>query len=147
MKIVSRNSEARLYEKAKMMEEHPHASWRCLHLRLAEHYQYLRHHDALSAITQQLESSDGFMYFCHDGDILILFQGALRPVLGTLGERIDGLKPEQLLHPTKDSPFLLLDLGTQWQEFYRICQAKYWQIFPEAAAFTPYREPQQAQFS
>ena len=125
MKIFDRNSEFHLYEMAKTLRGQPHASWRCIHMRLSDRYSYLlKNHFMASMVTQRLTDAEGYIYLCGDGDVIILFQGQLRHVLGRLGAHVDGLKHEQLLKVSDENPFLIYDLGSQWEHFYYLCRTK-----------------------
>lgn len=127
MKILHRNANAQLFEKAHSLEG-AHNSWRSIHLHMAskrERYsQMLRTYFIVRGLTETLADNDGYIYLCNDGDIFILFQGALRPVLAKLSHYFGDIDLSQAVEKPQNSFFTIFDLSKDWQEFLNLCFAK-----------------------
>ncbi len=127
MKVLSRNAASLMFEKVKSLGKH-HNSWRSIYLNLSgkpERLSRMLHTNFIvKAITSLLADDDGYIYLCDDGDIFILFQGAVRPVIARLSNHFAGLKPEQGWERPGDDLFTIFDLSTQWRPFLGLCKAK-----------------------
>lgn len=127
MHVLNHNAPALLLEKSRSLGERYH-SWRCIHISLSDlRGQYsgtVLRHFVIEAIIDILENNDGTIYVCDDGDLFILFQGALKPVLARLGSHIDGILPSRLEEQPEDPLFTIFDLSRHWPLFLRLCAAK-----------------------
>ncbi|MGE0754283.1 MAG: hypothetical protein AB7L92_03885 [Alphaproteobacteria bacterium] len=145
MQVINTNAHAILFEKANHLQKNPHSSWRCIYINLSAHR--LRHNRTLlanfigKAVKRILEDSEGHIFMCQDGDIFILFQGMLRPMLEKLGEHFDGMTLDDQGQPV-DPLFTILDLSSDWDVFYHLCLSKSRQYAPvwqkTASAKVPY---------
>lgn len=148
MKTFSLNAMERLYKKVKWLDQQPHSTWRCIYINLSStdgrHNLTLREHFLEAALIELLSEHDGSMYFCEDGDIFILFQGQLKPVLKKLVGHFDGLLADQSGKQPVDELFTIFDLGKYWELFHTLCKAKYIKaiaLSPEDPIdFTHYRQ-------
>ncbi len=144
MKTLNRNAAAMLFEKARELGDESHSSWRCIYINLSayrlRHSHMLLKHFVGRAITELLADADGYVYMCNDGDIFILFQGALKPIVNKLGEHFGDLSMGDDGQPA-DSAFTILDLSRDWQVFFNLCAAKsrqqapLWQEMPVAFSY------------
>jgi acylphosphatase len=129
MKTVTRNAVFQLYEKTETLGQQPHDSWRCIYLKLSdkqERYNHeLRTNFIARAITDLLSNIDGYIYFCDDGDIFILFQGTMKKVVEKLSTHFADINPQQLRGQASNSIFSLFDLSKHWQGFHQVCETKY----------------------
>ena len=129
MKISSHNASAMLYEKAKSLGRDNHDSWRCIYLNMsdrpARYNDSLHRHFVVKALEDLLEDLDGHVYICEDGDIFILFQWAIRPIVRRLGSHFSELAPMPFTQDPGDNTFSIFDLSRHWGVFFRLCQAKY----------------------
>ncbi len=135
MKILNRNAAEQLFEKVKSLAHQPHNSWRCIYLSLADKQDRLNAGRRAQLVSQTLvellEGADGYVYLCDDGDIFILFQGPLKPVMAKLSNHFEELKPRPLWEkPAVDNPFTIFDLSKYWQVFFNLCRAKSLQAVP-----------------
>lgn len=127
MKIFDRNATALLFEKSNDIG-HKRGAWRCIYLGMADkaerHNRTLRVHFIVAALTDLLAGLDGYIYLCADGDVVILFEGALKPVAERLGGHFEDFNIALL---GGASPFSIFDLSLNddWQEFSRKCRDKY----------------------
>lgn len=133
MQIIDNNAHAILFEKASYLQKNPHNSWRCIYINLSayrlRHNRMLLKHFIGKAVSKILEESDGHIFMCQDGDIFIMFQGMLKPMLDKLSEHFDGLQLDDYGQPS-DTMFTILDLSTDWDVFYHLCLSKSRQLAP-----------------
>jgi hypothetical protein len=131
MKIFRHNAASVLFEKLRSLEEPTaHNAWRCLYVSPApKPNRELYRHFIVSAVTELLEDTDGFIYLCDEGDIFILFEGAVRPVLEKLSGHFGGLTLKPGGQP-EDPHFTIFDLSRHWQAFYRLSKARFLQTIP-----------------
>lgn len=129
MKILDHQAAHVLFEQVKGMEGQSHDIWRCIYLNLAnkrsEFNPDLRAHFFLDNLERLLEDEEGEVFLCNDGDIFILFRGALRPVVHKLATHFKGLMPEPLWKQPDDDLYTIFDLSKYWQLFYSLCHAKF----------------------
>ncbi len=134
MKLITQNTEAILFEKAKAMATQ-HDSWRCLYINFSDNReQYsegLRTHVVTNILKDLLESEDGYVYLCGDGDVFILFQGKISVVLDRLGETFRGLAGGHGTAQPEDELYTIFDLSRHWQIFFTLCKNKAAQAAPE----------------
>ncbi len=134
MKVYSENAESLLFERVKELHRLPHNSWRCIYFNLSGQRSAVssdvRAHFIVSAVTEMLADDDGYIYLCDDGDIFVLFKGALTPIVRKLASRFDGIRPERLWEQPDDRLFTIFDLSRYWQIFYKLCQAKFIRAVP-----------------
>ena len=133
MKILDRNAGEQLFEKAKSLAQQPHNSWRCIYLNLDRDQRLnagRRARFVIPTLTALLENVDGYIYLCDDGDIFILFQGAVRPVMARLSSHFADLKPWPLWEEPSNGPFTVFDLSRYWPAFFNLCQAKSLRVAP-----------------
>lgn len=127
MKIHCRNASAQLFEKAHALAP-KHNSWRCIMLTFSgarEHYsQTLRTYFIVKGLIEALGDEDGHIYLCSDGDICILFQGALRPVLSRLAHYFGDIDLSRATQARRDQFLTVFDLSTDWDDFMNFCFAK-----------------------
>jgi len=127
MKILHRNASARLFEKVHSLES-AHNSWRSIHLNLSskrERYsQMLRTYFIIKGLTETLSDHDGYIYLCSDGDIFILFQGALRPVIAKLSHYFGDIDLSHAVEKSGDDFLTVYDLSKDWSDFLNVCFAK-----------------------
>lgn len=131
MKLLAHNGIIQLFEKVRSLEEEPHDSWRCIHISLSDQGKYnaaLRTYFFVKPITELLADHDGFIYVCEDGDIFILFQGLLQPVLDGLNEHFADMQAERSKEAQAKSLFTVFDLSRYWREFFRLCETKSRQV-------------------
>lgn len=150
MKLLNHNAPALLLEKAKSLGDRPQ-SWRCIHIGLSEIEQqyssYVIRHFVIEAIAVLLGNDEGYVYVCDDGDVFILFQGALKPVLSRLSSHFDGMWPPQLDDQPEDNLFTIFDLGRHYTLFLRFCTAKAKQAGQERSRpQIQFRQPRRAEF-
>jgi hypothetical protein len=133
MKVYNENAESLLFERVKELRG-AHNSWRCIYFNPSGNKGSVsadvRSHFIISAITELLSDDEGYVYLCDDGDIFILFQGALTPIVKKLARRFDGIRPEKLWEQPEDSLFTIFDLSRYWNIFYKLCQAKFAHAIP-----------------
>lgn len=126
MKLHQYNAAAILFEKTSSIREE-HDSWRAIHISLSkasERYnRTLRQHFIARGVTEALAVEDGYIYLCNDGDVFILFQGRMNPILKKLALIFEDIQTINH-HRHRRNPFTLYDLSTDWQSFYDICFAK-----------------------
>jgi hypothetical protein len=132
MKTLKNNAASMLYEKAKSIGKERPDSWRCIHLKCpsTEQNQPLRSSFVLRIASDLLADEDGYIYHCSDGDIFILFQGALMPILRKLGGKFDDFRHERLDNVMEQEHIGIFDLRMQWPDFYEICYNKALKNFP-----------------
>lgn len=127
MKVINRNAVNLLFEKAESLGQEPHESWRCIffdfHDKPEKHNQSLYINFVVKPIIDILNDSAGYIYICDDGDIFVLFQGALKPVMLKLSEHFGDIKPD--VKNQNGDLFKIYDLDKHWNNFYNICEAKY----------------------
>jgi hypothetical protein len=128
MQIIKRHAGAKLFDRACLLGHENTDIWRCLYIRLAAQgplSQSLRINFVERSIEEALADLEGQVFFCEDGDIFILFKGAVRPVAARLSLYFDEVKPEMDTAQPSDELFTFLDLGMYWQVFMDLCRAKY----------------------
>ena len=141
MKLISRNAASQLFAKAHSLREQ-HTSWRCIYLRLADrrgvYSQQLIRHFFIEPINDMLEEYEGSIYLCEDGDIVILFQGLLAPVLDRFAIHFGDLNADDI--DSGSNPlFNILDLSVGWLDFSTYCGAKLQgRLHKPTAAFAVY---------
>lgn len=127
MRIYHRNASALLFEKVHSLEN-SHNSWRCIHLNLSskrEHYsQMLRTYFIIKGLTETLSDNEGYIYLCSDGDIFILFQGILRPVMAKLAHYFGDIDLSHAVERSSDNFFTVYDLSKDWSSFLNLCFTK-----------------------
>lgn len=127
MRIIHRNASALLFEKVSALGQ-MHHSWRCIYINLAgrrmRHREMLHTYFIIKGIADILADDEGYVYLCKDGDIFILFQGLVRPILGKLAAHFGDLEPGAALERKEDAPFLLYDLSKDWRVFLSLCRTK-----------------------
>jgi hypothetical protein len=142
MKLIHINAASILFEKVESLEEEDaRHSWRCVYLRLSDKQERfnreLRTHFVNRAIVEMLAGDDGYIYFCDDGDIFILFEGALKPLAEKLSHHFGDLDPEQLRGEAESGMFTFFDLSKHWQGFYNVCRQKAHRILPPSERLAP----------
>ncbi|MDX1975967.1 MAG: hypothetical protein SFT92_09900 [Rickettsiales bacterium] len=143
MKLLHRNATIQLFEKAKELDAKPHDSWRCVYFNLAhQHGTYktdLVMNFIVNPIARLLEDMDGYIYLCNDGDLFILFQGPVRPVINKLEYHFGNIDMTQALEDYQQHLYSVIDLGRYWELFYSLCEAKARQIIrPDVAMLRGY---------
>lgn len=125
MNILYQNATERLLEKIKSLGMGPCGSWRCIHIHLSdkpERYNHgLRAHFVARGLIDRLADADGYMYLCDDGDIFLLFQGPVKPVVTKLSEHFDDIAPDLSNERSQESRFAVYDLGIEWEPLYLLC--------------------------
>jgi hypothetical protein len=132
MKLLDHKAATHLFKHVQELEESSHDIWRCIYLNLASKKAKcnpeLRAHFVVDYLEEELVDADGEIFICDDGDIFILFKGALRPIVTRLGSHIKDFKPELLWEQPRDELFTIFDLSKYWALFFRLCKAKYQQL-------------------
>lgn len=127
MKVINHNAPNLLFEKVEELAQEPHESWRCVYFKYADKPEKNNHalyaNFVVNPIINMFEDSSGYIYLCDDGDIFILFQGALRPAIVRLGTHFGDIDPEHFRQPSDTTS--AFDLGRQWDNFYELCEDKY----------------------
>jgi len=128
MKIINHNAVNVLFERAEELGQEPHESWRCVYFKFADKPEKNNHalysNFVVNPIISMLEGSSGHIYLCNDGDIFILFQGTLKPIVNKLSSHFGDIDPDHI-REFDDTMFSVFDLGKQWDEFYELCETKY----------------------
>ena len=127
MKLFYRNAAATLFEKVHSLSDY-HNSWRCIHLKLSrkrERYnQQLLIYFVIKGIAEILANDDGYIYLCRDGDIFILFQGLMGPVLDKLGDHFADIDPDNAPDEAGSRFMTIYDLSRDWNLFFNLCYTK-----------------------
>ncbi len=126
MKILKSNTETILYEKAKSLRSERLDIWRCIHIEASDTADSTRttpnHAHFTGRITSDLLSNeDGYIYLCDDGDIFILFKGALTPILRKLSVYFEDFRPDRVMSAQHITVF---DLGQNWDPFFDLCKTR-----------------------
>jgi hypothetical protein len=133
MQLINHNAIQHLYEMAESLANEPHESWQCIYLRLRSNHAYLAQDLYQSFIVHPLnrllEPYQGNIYFCSDGDIFILFQGTMKPVMQKLEGHFGDTAPHSLPGQAGNNLLQLFSfaLGKKWEGFYMLCESKYLQ--------------------
>jgi hypothetical protein len=129
MKIINHDATNLLFEKAEELGQEPHESWKCIHFKLSERPERSNHalytNFIVSPIVSLLNSNSGYVYLCDDGDIIILFQVALKPVISKLGTHFGEIDPEHI-KDSDDNMLEVFDLSKEWKKFHQLCESKYY---------------------
>lgn len=143
MKVFATNVAALLVERLEALEEMDHHGWRCIYLQLYDKHErfnaMLRNNFINRAIVDILSKDEGYIYFCEDGDIIVLFEGALKPIVARLSNHFGDLNPNQLRGQGNDSLFSFFDLSKHWEGFVELCREKAVRILParEKLSYVP----------
>jgi len=141
MKTFTTNAVALLMERAEILEEEDHHSWRCVYLQLHDKQErfneMLRVNFINRAIIDLLARDEGYIYFCDDGDIIILFEGALKPIVARLSSHFGDLDPDQLRGQSNDNLFSFFDLSKHWEGFAQLCHEKAIRAVPAHERLAP----------
>lgn len=122
MKIFRRNTESILYEKVKSLRTERSHVWRCIHIELRYNKERPEKlHFTGRVACELLANEDGFIFLCNDGDIFILFKGALRPILRRLSVYFEDFHPDSIRHASNINVF---DLGHDWETFFELCRRR-----------------------
>jgi hypothetical protein len=123
MKILKHDSDSILYEKVKSLRSERTDIWRCIHISLAEQMADKPDHIHFSGriASQLLANDDGYIFLCDDGDIFILFKGALMPVLRRLSVYFEDFHPDRI---AKARNITVFDLGQNWKPFFELCRSR-----------------------
>jgi hypothetical protein len=128
MRVFDTNAAAMLMDRCEMLEEKDHHSWRCIYVRLHDKEErfntMLRVNFINRAIVDIMNKDEGYIYFCDDGDIIVLFEGALKPVITRLGRHFGDLDADQLRGQPQDNLFSFFDLSKHWEGFADLCRRK-----------------------
>ena len=123
MKIHTRNTESIMFEKVKSLRSERPDIWRCIHMEhatMAERPNQQPHFSG-RIISDLLSEEDGYIYLCDDGDVFILFKGALMPILRKLSVYFEDFKPDRV----READYItVFDLGMSWQPFFELCKGK-----------------------
>ncbi len=129
MKVLYNNAVMQLFEKAEVLSQEPHDSWRCVYVKLSSSHEKRNHalysNFIVGAIKSLLIKIEGYIYLCDDGDIFILFQGALKPIIKKLSSHFGDLDEQNMEGYPRNNPFILFDLSKHWDDFYYLCETKY----------------------
>ncbi len=126
MRLYNQNAEALLLAKAKSIQEQPN-SWRAIYLdftsRKDPYSEGLRSYAVTNILKDLLESEDGYVYLCADGDVFILFQGKVSDIMNRLGEHFQGLG-DGTTSSADEAIYTVFDLSMQWDHFFTLCERK-----------------------
>lgn len=129
MKIINHDSVNLLFDKAEELSQEPHESWKCIYFKLSDRPERNNHalysNFIVSPIVNLLANHNGYVYLCDDGDILILFQGVLKPIVGKLATHFGEIDPVHAKE-SDDSMVEIFDLSKEWKAFHRLCETKYY---------------------
>lgn len=120
MKLLNYNADLQLFERMKSLENEPHDSWRAIHISLSGREGYtapLRLHFFVQPLRDMLADHDGYIYVLESGDIIVLFQGQLKPVIEMLNARFSDIADAE-----EEDMFTVYDLSLYWQMFYDLCE-------------------------
>ena len=127
MKLFSRNAEKLLNEKVASIAD-SHDSWRCIYINLCngnnELDKSLRTAIVTSIIKDLMGPDEGSIYLCDDGDVFVLFQGQVTPVLARLGSHLGNLKLGADAAYSEDEQYTVFDLSKHWDTFKVTCAGK-----------------------
>lgn len=135
MKLYNRSGESFLYERIKSFGHVPEG-WRAIHFNFdkldAQYQEGVRSHVVVNIIKDLLRAEEGLAYLCESGDVFLLFQGPVQPVLDKLGEYVAGLVPDlrrmvRGIAQNEDQFCTIYDLGFSWKVFSDLCAEKYQQ--------------------
>ena len=126
MKILHENATSILLERVKALEPATHcSSWRCIHIALSnkpERFNHgLRAYFVARALIRRLRDHDGYLFLCDDGDIFLLFQGPMKPVLKKLEPHFHDIETDLAGDDDGENRFSVYDLGTDWLNLYTLC--------------------------
>src|SRR6201996_8738928 len=100
MKVFTHNAAGLMFEKVESLEQELHRGWRCIYMKMNDKQErfnaMLRTNFINRAVVDLLAREEGYIYFCDDGDIFILFEGALKPIAAKLASHFGDLDPAQL---------------------------------------------------
>jgi hypothetical protein len=126
MKIFDKHATFYLMEKMYSLR-HFHSSWRVLHLQLSNRSERfnrtMRTHFILKGLRHLLGDEDGYIYLCEDGDIIILFEGRMAPLLRKLSQYFADIDA-QFATETLGHYFTTYDLSKDWERFSHMCHMK-----------------------
>jgi hypothetical protein len=129
MKMVNKYAEVQLFTKADALSQQFHETWRCIHINLAGKKNRVnagaRKNFVTGALNELLSSKDGTIYVCDDGDVFVLFQGQLSPVMKILSGHFGELEASAQHPQAATGPFTVFDLSRQFQEFFTLCENKH----------------------
>src|SRR5665213_2612048 len=137
MKVLNDHAVIPLFEKAKSLEETDHHAWRCIYIQLRGQHNHMRTQSINTTVGDLLEGAEGYIYFCADGDVFILFEGALRPVLARLGTHFADLDPNTFWKRPTEGLFTVFDLSKHFQAFLDLCETKYVQTIAMPESLRP----------
>jgi len=126
MKIFDHHATLFLLEKLNSIR-YFHSSWRSIHLQMSgkkERYnRTMRIHFILKGFQNLLAEDEGYVYLCEDGDIIILFEGRVTPMIKKLARYFGDLDAEYG-SDTLDHFFRTYDLSKDWGAFSHMCHIK-----------------------
>ncbi len=131
MQLINSNAIQKLFENAELLANQPHDSWRCIYLKLRDQGDKSRPELYTSFIkqflTNLLSSHKGHVYICRDGDIFIVFQGAMKPLVEKLEHHLGGFDSHEISGHAEGSLFRIFefDLSRNWDNFYKLCERKF----------------------
>ena len=129
MKIINHNTVSLLFERADALGQEPHESWRCIYFKCPykkeHHNKGLYENFIVNPVINLLADISGYIYLVDDGDIFILFQGALKPVTSKLSAHFGDLDPDRVTGDPETGLFSIFDLSKHWDEFFNLCETKY----------------------
>lgn len=128
MNILHQNATSILLERVKDLKPGNHcSSWRSIHIHLSdkpERYNHgLRAYFIARALIDRLADHDGYLFLCEDGDIFLLFQGPMKPILKKLESHFEDIEAD-LSGASEDSRFTVYDIGADWQALHALCRRK-----------------------
>lgn len=128
MKIYHQYANNYLREQSRIIQASPQR-WRCIYFHfshLDESYTAgLRTNIVVNIFKDLLRDYSGFVYLCDDGDIVILFQGMVAPILEKLGDHVQGLiLAKRGTTPDVESLCEVMELRIHWDRFEALCQQK-----------------------
>lgn len=132
MKLVMHDVASALAQKCVSLAAR-HDSWRCIHISFAAYHKHNkklpRKNLLLGIVSEMLKSDDGFIYYCNDGDLILLFEGKIASICNRLGAYFQSFKegPQDASAPLHT----IFDLSKDWPRFVDLCEQK------STAIFTP----------
>lgn len=126
MKIIETHATLFLLEKLHAIHNF-HSSYRAIHLKMngkqARYNRSMKTHFIMKSFRQLLSADEGHVYVCDDGDIIILFQGRMTPLIRKLARHFADIDAEHATS-TLDHYFDTYDLSKDWARFANMCHIK-----------------------
>jgi hypothetical protein len=130
VQIVTSNSDAKLLELVRALRGDPSDNY-ALHFKLSKLFEENRSDFqlkiAVNVLNDIFRESDGSIFLCHDGDVMVVYHGGDRTLLDKAIFQLRYLFIDDPLASNEDGSENeefsdMWDLGFQWRPFNRLCQ-------------------------